>query len=406
LPKKLQGADLRADVAVVGGGPAGCFVGEALAKRGFEVAIVEEHAEVGNPACCAGIVGVDGLQELKIKPGKWVLGKLRRAVFYPPSNEPIELTRGKVEAFVIDRATFDRELARKAAKAGATLLMRTRCVGLKLGREPVVKLKGGGETEVRTRLVIGADGPASIVAREAGLLKTARYLKCAQLETIAEVRADATELYFGSSFAPSFFAWLTPAGDLCRVGLGTSQGDALGKLLSFVGTHPAASPKIQSRKILNLCVGLIPEPLTKKIYADRVMLVGDAAGHVKPLTRGGIYVGLSCARLAAEVAADALGGEPTAKKLRAYEQAVTKRFGREFELGTRACRIFERMTDGDLNSIFELLKREDVQTLVLKHFDFDNHDKLLQALLSKAPGLLRSLGLKGILKYSRYLLKP
>ncbi len=195
---------------MVGGGPAGCFVSEMLAKHGFEVAIIEEHAEVGNPACCAGVVGVDGLRELKIKPGKWVLGKLRRAVFYPPSSEPVEITRGKVEAFVIDRAAFDRELARKAANAGATLLLRTRCVGLKLGREPVVKLKGGSETEVGARLVIGADGPASIVAREAGLLKNARYLKCAQLETIAEVRADTTELYFGSSFAPGFFAWLTP----------------------------------------------------------------------------------------------------------------------------------------------------------------------------------------------------
>lgn len=402
----MQGDGLRVDVAVVGGGPAGCFVSEVLAKHGFEVAIIEEHAEVGNPACCAGVVGIGGLRELKIKPGKWVLGKLRRAVFYPPSNEPVEITRGKVEAFVIDRAAFDRELARKATKAGATLLLRTRCVGLKLGREPVVKLKGGRETEVGARLVIGADGPASIVAREAGLLKNAHYLKCAQLETIAEVRANATELYFGSSFAPGFFAWLTPAGDLCRVGLGTFRGDALGKLLSFVGTHPTASTKVQSGKILNLCAGLIPEPLTRKIYTDRVMLVGDAAGHVKPLTGGGIYVGLSCAKLAAEVAVDALGGEPTAKKLRVYERAVMKRFGREFKLGIRARRVFERMTDEDLNSIFELLKRKDVQALILEHFDFDHHEKLLRALLIKAPRLLPSLKLKRILKYSRYLLKP
>jgi len=397
---------VRADIAVVGGGPAGCFVGEALAKRGFEVVIVEEHGEVGNPACCAGVVGTGGLRELNIKPRKWVLGKLRRAVFYPPSNRPVEITRGKVEAFVIDRAAFDRELARKAVKAGATMLLRTRCVGLKLGRRPVVKLKGARGTEVETRLVIGADGPASIVARDVGLLKTARYFKCAQLETFAEVRADTAELYFGSSFAPGFFAWLTQAGDLCRVGLGTSQGDALDKLLSFIKTCPTASTKIQSSKIFNLGAGLIPEPLTRKIYADHVMLVGDAAGHVKPLTGGGIYTGLSCAQLAAEVAAEALEGEPTAKKLRAYEQAVMKKFGREFELGIRARKVFERMSDKDLNLIFELLKRKDVQMLVLKNFDFDHHNKLFRVLLRKAPELLRSLGVKRVLKYSRHLFNP
>ncbi len=391
---------------MVGGGPAGCFVGEALAKRGLKVVIVEEHGEVGNPACCAGIVGTGGLRELKINLGKWVLGKLRRAIFYPPSNEPIEISRGNVEAFVIDRAAFDRELARKAVKAGATLLLKTRCAGLKLGREPVVKLKGACETEIKARLVIGADGPASIVAREAGLLKTSRYLKCAQLETFASVRSDTAELCFGNSFAPGFFAWLTPAGNLCRVGLGTSQGNAIEKLLSFVKNCPIVSTKIQPDKTLNFFTGLIPQPMTRKICTDRVMLVGDAAGHVKPLTGGGIYVGLSCAKLAAEVATDALKSEPNSKKLRAYEQAVMKRFGREFELGIRARKVFERMTDEDLNLIFELLKKEDVRALVLKHFDFDCHEKLLRALLVNAPRLLPLLELKKILKYSRYLLKP
>jgi len=137
-----------------------------------------------------------------------------------------------------------------------------------------------------------------------------------------------------------------------------------------------------------------------------VMLVGDAAGHVKPLTGGGIYVGLSCAQLAAEVAIEALESEPTAKKLHAYEQAVMKRFGREFELGIRVRRIFERMTDEELDSIFELLKKEDVQELVLKHFDFDSHEKLFRALLVNAPRFLPLFELKKILKYSRFLLKP
>ena len=391
---------MRVDVAIVGAGPAGCLAGKTLAERGLDVVIVEEHGEVGSPACCAGVVGKTGLRELGIEPGEWVLNKLRGVVLYPPSNEPIELTRGRVEALVIDRGAFDRGLARGAAEAGATFLLKAKCVDIKLGREPSIKLRGVTEAEVKTRLIIGADGPTSIVARKAGLLKIPSYIGGAQLETLAEAQADWVELHFGRSIAPGFFAWVVPAGNIRRVGLGTTQGSPLKKLLPF------ARGRGISGKILSFCTGPIPAPLSRKLYADRVMLIGDAAGQVKPLTGGGIYIGLSCAKLAAEVAERSLGEEPTEKMLRGYERAVMKKFGREFELGIRARRVFERMTDEDLNSMLGLLAKDEVRNLVTKNFDFDHHYKILRALLSKAPQLLRSLGLKRALKYSRLLLEP
>ncbi len=392
------------DVVIVGGGPAGCFAGKLLAERGLDVAIIEEHAEVGYPVCCAGIVGVGGFEELGIKPGKWVLNELRGAIFHPPSGKPFTLTRGKVEALVVDRASFDRELAIGAVKAGATLLMKTRCIGVKLGHEPSVKVKGtNGKSEIQGRLVIGADGPNSQVAREAGLLKAARYINCAQAEVLADVDPNTAELYFGRDFAPGFFAWMVPAGDVCRVGLGTSEGQPMRNLFNLIEKHPTASKKMRGEKFLDLTAGLIPEPLTRKIYSDYVMLVGDAAGHVKPLTGGGIYLGLSCARLAADTAASALEGEPTAKALRGYEIAVRKKFGREFEFGMRARNLFKRLPDDALDSILELLAKPDIQTLVLKHADFDRHDALIRVLLKKGPSLLRSIGLRKSLKYLRSL---
>jgi len=388
------------DVVIVGGGPTGCFAGKLLAERGLDVAIIEEHAEVGYPVCCAGIVGVGGLGELRIKPGKWVLNELRGAIFHPPSGKPFTLTRGKVEALVVDRASFDRELAMGAVKAGATLLMKTRCVGVKLGREPSVKVEGtNGKSEIQGRLVIGADGPNSLVAREAGLLKAARYINCAQVEVLADVDPNTAELYFGRDFAPGFFAWVVPAGDVCRVGLGTSEGQPTRNLFDFIKKHPTASKKMRGKKFLDITAGLIPEPLTRKIYSDHVMLVGDAAGHVKPLTGGGIYLGLSCARLAADTAVSALEGEPTAKALREYEIAVKKKFGREFEFGMRARNLFKKLPDDALDSTLEFFAKPDVQTLVLKHADFDRHDALIRVLLKKGPSLLRSIGLRKFLKY-------
>jgi geranylgeranyl reductase family protein len=395
---------MRADVAVVGGGPAGCFVGGILAKRGLDVVIVEEHAEVGNPVCCAGIVSVSGLRELGIKPGEWVLGKLRRAVIYPPSNEPIELTQGKVEAFVVDRAEFDRSLARDAARAGAKFFFKSRCTEVKLRGEPVLDVKGIQGGQLRARLVIGADGPASVIARKAGLVRSRKFLKGAQMEIIADTPEDAAEVYFGRSFAPGFFGWLVRAGDVTRAGICCARGDPLRMLYNFVEKHPVVSEKLSGGKVLNLCIGPIPESWSRKIYADRLMLVGDAAGQLKPLTGGGIYLGLSCARMAAEVAVRALEGEPDRKALQAYERAVEGSFGEEFRLGLRTRRVFEQMPDEEVNAVLGLLLREDIRELVLKNFDFDYHGRLVRALVPEMPRILKELGIKRALKYTRYLM--
>lgn len=395
---------MQADVAIVGAGPAGCFVGKGLAERGLDVVIVEEHGEVGNPACCTGIVGVGGLEELRIRPGKWVLGKLRGAVIHTPSNEPIELTRRRVEAFVIDRAEFDRSLARDAAKAGAELLLKRRCVDLRLDGEPVIKLDGTGKSELRARVVIGADGPASIVARKAGLMKSDKCIKCVQVETIAEARDDIAEVFFGRSFAPGFFGWLVKAGDVCRIGLGATDGNPRQMLQSFLTSHPVLSRKVE-KKTLSTCAGLIPESLSRKPCADGVLLVGDAAGQVKPLTGGGIYIGLSCAKFAAEAVVDAIESGDL-KRLKDYERAVIEKFGTEFEFGIRARKLFERMPDKDLDLLLGLLKREDVKKIVLENFDFDRHDRLVRALMLRAPEFLGSIGVKRALKYTRILAKP
>ena len=395
---------MRIDVAVVGGGPAGCFIGGILAKRGLDVVIVEEHAEVGNPVCCAGIVSVSGLRELGIKPGEWVLGRLRRVVIYPPSNEPIELTQGKVEAFVVDRAEFDRSLARDAARAGAKFLFKSRCTGVKLSGEPVLDVKGIQGGQLRARLVIGADGPASVIARKAGLVRSRKFLKGAQMEIMADTPEDAAEVYFGRSFAPGFFGWLVRAGDVTRAGICCARGDPLRMLYNFVEKHPVVSKKLSGGKVLNLCIGQIPESWSRKIYADRLMLVGDAAGQLKPLTGGGIYLGLSCARMAAEVAVRALEGELNRKALQAYERAVEGSFGEEFRLGLRARRVFEQMPDEEVSAVLGLLLREDIRELVLKNFDFDYHGRLVRALVPEMPRILKELGIKRALKYARYLM--
>lgn len=391
------------DAIIVGGGPAGCFTGELLAKQGFDVAIVEEHAEIGNPVSCTGILGIGGLKELKIKPGRWALNKLKGAVLYPPSGEPITLTREKVEALVIDRAAFDKERAMAAGKAGATLMLKTKCIGLSLGKKTSVKIrKIDGEDELETRLVIGADGPTSFVAREAGLLRASDYTRCVQLEAEADVAHDCVEMYFGNKIAAGFFAWIVPTGEVCRIGLGTTKGAP--KLFDFIKNHPVASKKIHVNQIMHLTAGLIPQPLTRKMYSDRVILVGDAGGQVKPLTGGGVYIGLSCAKLAADVAARALEKKVNAKILSGYERSVLQKFGGEFELGLRARRLLQKLSDEEMNTLLRLLVAPELRSLILQEANFDHHAQLLKSLIKRSPSLIRAIGVRKLGKYLRYLI--
>ncbi|MCS7131739.1 MAG: NAD(P)/FAD-dependent oxidoreductase [Hadesarchaea archaeon] len=395
------------DVAIIGGGPTGCFVGKLLAERGFDVVVIEEHAEVGHPMCCAGVVGVGGLRELGIRPGKWVLNKLRGATLYPPKGSPISLSRGRVEALVIDRAAFDGDLATSAARAGADFLMRVRCVDVSVDEHVKIKAQtAGGLREINSRLLIGADGPHSLVARRVGLMRSGESINCAQVEAVADVDGAAAEIYLGRRYAPGFFAWLVPAGELCRVGVGTIEGSALRGLQKLLGEHPVVSGKVNRDRLLHLTAGAIPRPLTRRMYADGVMLVGDAAGQVKPLTGGGIYIGLSCARLAAETAVEALESDDvSARVLRKYERAVKEKFGWEFELGMRAWRLFSRLSDDELSSLFQALAKPEVEALILEQADFDHHVKVISALARMGPSLLRSLGLRKFVKYARHVLE-
>jgi geranylgeranyl reductase family protein len=397
--------DVMFDVVIVGGGPIGCFTGELLSKKGFDVAIIEEHAEIGNPTHCTGILGVDGLNELKIRPGKWVLNKLRSASIYTPSGEKIVLTRKTVEALTIDRATFDKERAAAAANAGATFMLKTRCIGLSLGKRTFVNVKRiHGREELETRLIIGADGPTSLVAREAGLLKTAKYTRCIQVEAEAEIANDNVEMYFGNKIAPGFFAWIVPAGEMCRIGLGTIKGAP--KLFEFIKKHPVASKKIKMSRLTHLAAGLIPQPLTRKIYSDRILLVGDAGGQVKPLTGGGIYLGLSCAKLAAETASRALENEITERILKGYEHAVMQKFGQEFNLGLQARKLLQKLSDEELDALLKLLTTPELRSLILREANFNHHAPLLKSLIRRSPSLVRMIGIRKFGKYLRYLIGP
>jgi flavin-dependent dehydrogenase len=133
--------------------------------------------------------------------------------------------------------------------------------------------------------------------------------------------------------------------------------------------------------------------------------VGDAAGQVKPLTGGGLYMGLSCSKIAAGTITFAMKEKSIKKAPHRYERKVMKKFGLEVELATRVRRVFERMSEEDMNQLVKLLEHDDVRGLIERNFEFDRHSRLIQALLPKVPKILRETGAKRLFKYVKMFLK-
>src|SRR5262245_1824035 len=124
------------DVMVVGAGPAGLYAATLLAAEGFDVAVLEEHAQVGVPVHCTGVVS-DEISELFKLPESLILNRPSTCVIASPSGQRVSIPAGDERIAVIDRAAFDVELSSAALRAGAEIRSEFRVDQLLVGRDRV-----------------------------------------------------------------------------------------------------------------------------------------------------------------------------------------------------------------------------------------------------------------------------
>ncbi|OUJ19512.1 Geranylgeranyl reductase flavoprotein [Methanonatronarchaeum thermophilum] len=362
------------DVVVVGGGPAGASAARFASEFGLDTLLVEKRQEIGTPVRCAEGVG-KSVEEFIDVDEKFLSKEVVGARIHSPDGTYFDMNdddAGDEVGYILERKIFDRELVKQAGESGAEIKLRTRATDLSRedGRVKVSLQRNGGVETVESKVVVGADGVESRVGRLAGIptnLKLDDIQSCAQylMTGLDDVDLDYTHFFVGNDVAPGGYAWIFPKGDnKANVGLGVSPVMADKKasqhLTDFVDNHP----QLNGGKVIEEVYGGVPvtAPLPE-LTADNIMLIGDAARQVNPVTGGGILNGMRAGKIAAETAKKAIDdGDLTKKGLQPYEEKRQK-IAKENKKYYKIKEIFQELDDEQFNSLVNSLEGVNVDEL-------------------------------------------
>jgi len=370
------------DVIVIGGGPVGSYVACKLAGVGHRVVVLEQKPRLGEQVCCTGIISQECVSSFDIDDNV-ILRQTNSGRLFSPSGRLLRLWREETQVYIVDRAAFDMAMASRAQGKGAEYVLNSLVRDVEVGndRARVGATRQGERLSFEARAVVIASGFGSRLTDKLGLGKIGNFAMGAQAE-VETSGIDEVEVYFGQEIVPGFFAWLVPTlPNRALVGLASrhSSGSYLRKLMSSL----LAQRKIVSAETKLRYRGIPLKPLPRT-YGKRLMVVGDAAGQVKPTTGGGIYYGLLCADMAANTLHRALESDDlSAKSLANYQREWKEKLGRELKIDYWARKFYERLSDKQIDRIFDIIKSSGIDKDLLKAKDlsFDWHSKVVLRLL-------------------------
>lgn len=371
------------DVLVVGGGPSGLRLAARLAGSGLHVRVLEKKDGIGSRVVCTGIIGKEVFDSFGMNRDS-ALGELQTVKLVSPLGTSVVYRHPQPFAYVVDRERFDRNLASEARKQGVDIELSTKAEDIQVSGEGVrirARDEGGSWGLFSARMAVLASGIDYGLHAKLGLGRPKEYLYGAQVEIEAGDPSSAA-IFVGRDVAPGAFAWMVPSGPArLRVGLLT-RNEPRAYLARLAGTvfperfANAAPPGIR--------VKAIAQGLLSKTYGERVIAIGEAAGHVKTTTGGGVAYGLMGADIAAEVIGESFAKNAfAANDLARYEKAWRAAMQREIVLGHMARRVFARLTDSQMERIFYLAQTDGIIPIIREKGDFDWHGDLILALVKR-----------------------
>lgn len=382
------------DVVVIGAGPAGCFTATEIARAGFKVLVIEEHENIGLPVQCSGLISPRAM-ELAGVDESIVMNNLKGMHVLSPLGADLYIKSDNILAHAVDRTAFDKALAAKAENAGAIIT-----TGKKVER--IERISGGfylnaSDIAIKTKLIIGADGVYSDVAAWLKLKSNNR--KAVMFAADVKLKMPDTGLmsiFLGHNFAPGWFGWIIPINsDTCRVGTGyaffRSDYSPRHYFQKLIDSYPQVFSGLE---IIRYTGGIIPLNIMSKIYTSNAMLVGDAACQTKPISGGGIYLGLRGAQLCGKTAVEALrDGDLSEEKMSGYQKLWEKEMGDEIKTAMKLRESYLSIKDKDIDRIIRLLNKAKCHEMIIKNGDIDFPSQIAKKLISIIPwkdGIIRN----------------
>lgn len=396
--KGINMTQIEVDVLVIGAGPAGSMVARESSKNGAETLIIDKKAEIGTPKRCAEGIMSGVLERMDIHVDKRCIARdIDGARIVSPDNTSAWFTSETLETpatgIVLERKVFDKHLTMDAIREGAKVMLRCEATSMKKiddGFIVDVKSQLDEVDRIKAKIVIAADGPEGRVASWGGLdtkVSLAEMESGAQYEmtNLKMENNRVIQFYFGS-IAPGGYAWIFPKGhDIANVGIDISNVKTDKTALECLDEFVANCDETKNAQAVELNVGGNPYcGVFDKIISDNLLLVGDAAGCVSPITGGGIDTALESGMIAGRVAARCVKeNDCSQSNLSEYSDYIEEHIAKKFRKYINIRDFLYNLEDDDLNEYITALANADIRTLSTK--------SLIKALLKVSPRKLLKL---------------
>ncbi len=380
------------DFVVIGAGPVGSLLAQRLTQGGASVLIIEEHAQIGRPFQCAGLVNPEAMEIVGLHDT--VLTPIWGARIHGPSGEVVSIgSTDTVRTWSVCRKLFDESILESAVDSGADLWLSSSPISAEQDDSEVsIKISTpDGEKTVICSMLCGADGAHSWVRRRFRMGRPKEMIVGFQIEVSGYVGEEGKlDMYTGSEIAPGFFAWAIPSGDTTRIGVWSKaellEGKSPEQLLKTLMYNSQWSHRFSDCREVGRFCGPVPSGLVKRPLKGRVMLFGDAAGLCKPTTGGGIGPGFRHVETMISDLLRRVEGELTQVQLDSIvaekHKSIRKDQGRAKALRDA---FLTQMGDEELDQVFSVWSKPEVTELINEVGEIENPIPLGIRMLREVP---------------------